>query len=329
MTAARHPLFPPHRNRQGLVAVALLVGVTAVWGSTFLVIQDATDTMPVLDFMAARFTVGALVLAALRPRRIMSLDRAGWAGGAALGIALGTAYTLQVFGLRHTSATISAFVTGMFVVFTPLLAALVLRRRVTPAAWAGTGLAFAGLALLTLNGLRIGTGELLTLGCALGIALQILGTDTWAAGRDPYALAFAQMATVAVAASLAALPGGLSLLPPDRAAWFGVVWTGVFATAAALVVQTWAQTRLSPVRVAVVLTLEPAFAALVGVFAGDVLSARQVIGSLLVLLAMLLVELRSTSATGPHTGTDTSTDTGTDRRTEPAAVPRLAPSSTP
>jgi drug/metabolite transporter (DMT)-like permease len=209
----------------------------------------------------------------------------------------------------------------MFVVFTPLLAALVLRRRVTPAAWAGTGLAFAGLALLTLNGLRIGTGELLTLGCALGIALQILGTDTWAAGRDPYALAFAQMATVAVAASLVALPGGLSLLPPDRAAWFGVVWTGVFATAAALVVQTWAQTRLSPVRVAVVLTLEPAFAALVGVFAGDVLSVRQVIGSLLVLLAMLLVELRSTPAAVPLA------DPG--RRTEPAAVPRLAPSSTP
>ncbi|WP_162468717.1 EamA family transporter [Streptomyces adustus] len=117
-----------------MTAVMLLVAVTAVWGFIYLVVQDATRRMPVMDFMAARFTVGALVLAVLRPRAVVSLDPAGWVRGVALGLTLGTSYTLQVYGLRHTSATVSAFVTGMFVVFTPLLSALVLRRRITPTA---------------------------------------------------------------------------------------------------------------------------------------------------------------------------------------------------
>ncbi|WP_327425592.1 DMT family transporter (plasmid) [Streptomyces sp. NBC_01527] len=273
--------------------MVLLVGVTAVWGSTFFVIQESTRRMPVIDFVAARFTVGALVLAVLRPRALLSLNAAGWARGLVLGLALGASYTLQVFGLQYTSATVSAFVTGMFVVFTPLLSALVLRQRITSMTWAGTVLALAGLGLLTLRGFSIGPGELLTLGCALCIALQILGTGAWAAGRDPYGLAFAQMVAVSVGASCAAIPAGLDLVPPDSASWFGVLWTGVLATAAALVIQTWAQTKLSAERVAVIMTLEPAFAALFGLSAGQLLSAQQAIGSVLVLVAMLVVELRS------------------------------------
>ncbi|MEU3795547.1 DMT family transporter [Streptomyces fructofermentans] len=286
---------PPDRAGS-VLALVLLVAVTAVWGSTFLVIQDATRRMPVLDFVAARFTVGALVLAVLRPRAVVSLDAAGWVRGSVLGLVLGTSYTLQVLGLRSTSATVSAFVTGMFVVFTPLLSALVLRRRITLMTWAGTAIATAGLGLLTLKGFTVGPGELLTLGCAMCIAIQILGTDRWASGRDPYGLAFAQMVSVAATATLAALPGGLHLIPPDKASWYAVLWTAVFATAAALVVQTWAQTKLSAERVAVIMTMEPAFAAIIGLLAGQILSVKQAIGCALVLLAMLLVELHGRKA---------------------------------
>ncbi|MFD9052843.1 DMT family transporter [Streptomyces zaomyceticus] len=275
------------------MAVLLLVGVTLVWGTTFLVIQDSTRRMPTLDFVAARFAVGALVLIAMRPRVVVSLDRSGWARGAALGLALGVSYYLQTLGLQYMRATVSAFVTCMFVVFTPLLAALVLRQRISSTAWVGTVLAVVGLGLLTLQGFGVGFGELLTLGCALFIALQILGTGAWSAGRDPFGLAFAQMVTVAVVASAVSLPDGLELVPPDPAAWFGVMWTAVLATAAALVIQTWAQTRISTARVAVIMTLEPVFAAAFGVFYGQFLNAQQVVGGVLILAAMLVVELHS------------------------------------
>lgn len=285
------------RGRRGrpaaLPAVAALVAVTAVWGSTFLVVQDVTRRMPVLDFLAARFAAGALVLAVLRPRAAVRLDAAGWLRGAVLGLTLGLGYGLQTLGLRHTSATVSAFVTGLFVVLTPLLAAVVLRRRVTRAGWTGTVLAAGGLGLLTLRGLGMGPGELLTLGCAVCVALQIVGTSAWGADQDPYALAFAQTLAVAVVASAAAVVGGPPVVPPDAAAWFAVLWTGGLATAAALVVQTWAQTRLGATRTAVIMTLEPVFAAVLGALAGHDLTARQLLGAGLVLLAMIVVELGS------------------------------------
>ncbi|WP_051812816.1 DMT family transporter [Streptomyces sp. NRRL S-340] len=176
---------------------------------------------------------------------------------------------------------------------TPLLAALVLRRRVTRAGWTGTALAAGGLGLLTLRGLGMGPGELLTLGCAVCIALQIVGTSAWGADQDPYALAFAQTLAVAVAASLAAVPGGLRFVPPDASAWFAVLWTGGLATAAALVVQTWAQSRLGATRVAVIMTLEPVFAAALSALAGHELTTRQLLGAGLVLLAMFVVEIGS------------------------------------
>ncbi|MEU9339538.1 DMT family transporter [Streptomyces sp. NPDC048290] len=278
------------------MAVLALVAVTAVWGSTFLVIQDSTQRMPALDFVAARFLIGALVLAALRPRAVISLDRAGWSRGAALGLALGGACILQALGLQRTSATVSAFVSGTFVVFTPFLSVLVLRRKVTPVTWAGTALATAGLALLSLRGLTLGIGETLTLGCALCITLQLLGTDLWADGRDACGLALAQMVTVALVAATASAafsPHGLTLVPPDRSAWFGVLWTAVLATAAALVLQTWAQTRLSAARAGLIMTLEPVFAALFGLLAGHHLSTRHAFGCALVLIAMVVVEYRS------------------------------------
>lgn len=288
---------PGHGSWRVLPAVTLLVGVTAVWGSTFLVVQDVTRRMSVLDFLAARFAVGALVLALVRPRAVLCLNAVGWIRGSVLGLALGLAYGLQAFGLRYTSATVSAFITGLFVVFTPFLAAVVLRQRVISATWAGSVLAVSGLGLLTLRGISVGPGELLTLGCAVCIALQILGTSAWATGQDPYGLAFAQtltVAVVAVVASAATAPRGLDIVPPDAPSWLEVLWTAGLATAAALVIQTWAQTMLSAARAAVIMTLEPVFAAVLGFLAGHGLTYRQIFGASLVLGAMLVVELGST-----------------------------------
>ncbi|WP_218003508.1 DMT family transporter [Nocardia concava] len=280
------------RRRGSWTAIALLIAVTAVWGATFTVVQAATDRMPVLDFLAVRFGLAAAILLVLRPSCLIRLSRSGLVRGVLLGVLLGGTYLLQTYGLRYTPATISAFITGMFVVFTPLMASVVLRKQIGVRVWAATGIAAVGLAFLSLHGFSIGFGELLTLGCALCLAGHIVGLGEWSVGHDPYALALVQMATVAVICGLAALPSGLRLVPPDRQAWEGVLITAVLATAVAFVIQTWAQARLSASRTAIVLTMEPVFAAVTGALTGERITVREIVGSLLVLAAMYLVELR-------------------------------------
>lgn len=286
-------------RRESLAAGALVL-VTASWGSTFVIVQDAVERMPVLDFLTIRFAVAAAVLVALRPGSLGGLDWAARRHGVLLGAALGVGYVLQTYGLQHTSAAVSGFVTGMFVVFTPLTAALLLRRPVGLTAWAAVALATVGLGLLSLRGLGVGVGELLTLLAAACFAVHIVGLGEWSAGHDAYALAVVQLATVAALCGLAASPGGLAG-PPDPGVWSAVVLTAVLATALAFVLQTWAQARLPATRAAVVMTLEPVFA---GVFAvllgGERLGARTLLGAAFVLAAMYVVEL------GPRRGVDAS-----------------------
>jgi drug/metabolite transporter (DMT)-like permease len=237
-------------------------------------------------------------MVAIRPRVVPEITgslgswRTGLAAhGTLLGLALGLGYVGQTFGLQHTSATISGFITGMFVVFTPLIAGILLRRPVGASAWVGVLLATTGLALISLHGVSIGLGEGLTLLCAALFGLHIVGLGEWSFRYDSYVLAVIQLATVGVLCAIAAAPDGLTP-PPDRAAWSAVLITALFATAFAFVVQTWAQTVLSPTRTAVVMTMEPVFAGLFGVLVGgDSLTARIVVGGTLVVAAMYLVEL--------------------------------------
>ena len=279
--SGRHPHALP---------VALLVGVTAVWGTTFVVVKSAVTHMAVMDFLAWRFSVASLAMLALRPRAVMRISRRGLFQGALLGLALGGGYVTQTFGLEHTSAAISGFITGMFVVFTPLLSGVLLRRRVPLMAWGATGLAAAGLAVISFAQLGFGEGELLTLACAFFFALQIVGLGEWSAAHDPYALCFVQLATAAVMCVVAAAPNGLSP-PPTGGVWAAIGVTAVLATALAFLVQTWAQSRLSPTRAAIVLTMEPVFAGITAAVAGEALGWRVVVGGAMVLAAMYLVEL--------------------------------------
>lgn len=280
-------------------AVAALVAVTAVWGATFVVVKDAVERMPALDFLAWRFGLATLALAVLRPAALTAALRDAGPGrrgllprhGGALGIALGVGYVGQTVGLEHTSAAVSGFITGMFVVLTPLLAGLVLRRPVGRWAWAGAALATVGLGLLSLRGFAVGAGEALTLLCAACFALHIVGLGEWSARHDPYALALAQLATVTLLCAVAALPGGIAA-PPDRTAWWAVLLTALAATALAFVVQTWAQAHLPPTRAAVIMTMEPVFAGITAVaLAGERLGPRTLAGAACVVAAMYLVEL--------------------------------------
>jgi drug/metabolite transporter (DMT)-like permease len=287
--APRSPTFAP---------AAALVGVTAVWGSTFVMVKDAVERIPVTDFLTWRFALAALAMLLIRPRAVADLGPAGRRAGVLLGLALGAGYLLQTIGLETTDAAVSGFITGMFVVLTPLGAAVLLRTSPDRVAWVAVALATVGLGFLSLRGLSVGGGELLTLGCAACFALHIVGLGQWASSYDVYGLAVVQLITVAVLCAIPAVPGGLSV-PPDGSVWAALALTALAATAVAFVVQTWAQAHLPPTRAAVIMTMEPVFAGLFAVVAGgEHLGPRTLVGAALVLAAMVLTEV------GPRRGAE-------------------------
>ena len=276
-----------------MIASVALVGVTAVWGYTFLVVQDAVARMPVMDFLAWRFVVASVVMIALRPTCLRNVTRLELLRGVGLGTILGLGYIAQTYGLRYTSAAISGFITGMFVVLTPVMSWILLRRKTNRNTWMVVALATVGLALLSLNGWSVGIGELLTLGCAVFFAIHIVGLGEWSSQYDPYAFSLLQIGTVAVISLIAATPGGIAV-PPDHGVWGVVGITGVLATAVAFFVQTWAQSLVSATRAAVVMTMEPVFAGLFAVvIGGNQLTLRTLGGAACILAAMFIINLKS------------------------------------
>lgn len=201
---------------------------------------------------------------------------------------------LQTFGLETVSATVSGFITGMVVVFTPLLAAVITRRPLTLVSWISTAIATVGLGLLTINGAldTPGRGEWLTMAAALAFSGHILGLSRWSTGRDAYGLTAVQLSVVCVTSFAGSYVQGGPALPPDGRVWATIVFLAIAATALAFLTQTWAQTKMSAHRAAIVLTMEPVFAGVFGVaIGGDALTWRMVAGGLLILLAMYVVEL--------------------------------------
>ncbi|MQA80895.1 MAG: EamA family transporter [Streptosporangiales bacterium] len=268
--------------------------VTLVWGATFVIVKDAVARMPVMDFLAWRFLAAALVMVAVHPTRLRRLDGPAVGHGVVLGLAIGGGYVAQTFGLAiGTRASVSGFLTGMAVVFTPLFAGVLLRRRIGALAWLAVAVATAGLALTSLRGVSFGLGELLTLGCAACFALHILGLSVWSRRYDSYALAVVQIGTVGVVCLAVAAGQGLAATTPHAhpQVWMALAVTAVLATAVGFLVQTWAQRHVSATRIAVVMTMEPVFAALAALLYGERLGWASAVGGAMVLAAMYLVEL--------------------------------------
>ncbi|MCW2792613.1 MAG: protein of unknown function transrane [Nocardioides sp.] len=265
--------------------------MTACWGSTFFLIHDLLDRMPTLDFLAVRFTMASVVLVLVAPKAIGRLSAQSRRRAVALGLLYGVAQILQTAGLAHTAASISGFITGMYVVATPLFAALLLRTRITWMTWAAVGLATAGLGVLTLDGLSLGYGEAITLVAAMLYALHIVGLGAWANSREALGMSIVQIIVIAVVCLVATAPDGVAL-PATTGDWLSVAYMAVFAGAAALVGQTWAQSHLSPTRAAIIMSMEPVFAAFFAVLlGGEPTTTRMLTGGLMVLAAMLVVEL--------------------------------------
>lgn len=295
--AAAGPLARLRANPATAATLALLAA-TACWGSTFFMLKDTLTRMPVADFLAVRFAIAALALVVARPRRALALPRPARRHAVILGGVYGAAQILQTVGLTHTAASVSGFITGLYVVLTPLLAATLARVRLPPRVWAAVGLATLGLAALGLRGGSLGTGELITLASAALYAGHIVGLGQWSAPGQTYALSVVQMAVIAAVTGLAALPGGITL-PATRGDWAVLVYMALAAGAAALIAQTWAQARMSASRAAIIMTTEPVFAAVFAVaFGGEQLTVRMLVGGALVVAGMLVVDVPSLADLG-------------------------------
>jgi drug/metabolite transporter (DMT)-like permease len=279
-------------RRTTLLATAALLGMTATWGSTFFLIHDLLDRMPTLDFLAVRFALAGVLMLVVAPRAVARLSRSSRRSALVLGLLYGVAQILQTAGLAHTPASVSGFITGMYVVATPLLAAVLLRTRIAGLTWGAVALAVVGLGVLTLDGLSVGYGEAITLVAAVLYALHIVGLGAWSNAREALGMSIVQILVIAVVCLLATAPDGRLVLPATTGDWLSVVYMAVFPGALALLGQTWAQAHLAPTRAAIIMSMEPVFAAFFAVLlGGESAGWRMLVGGSLVLTAMLVVEL--------------------------------------
>jgi drug/metabolite transporter (DMT)-like permease len=280
-----------HQLQLKLAPWALLT-VSAAWGFSFIVMKDAIQRQSVNNFLFTRFTLAVIVMILIRPQTIKLFNKDLLQRGGLAGIFLGLGYIAQTLGLERTGAAITGFITGLYVVLTPLIASFVLKEKITKFTWLCIAVATFGLGLLSIRGFSVGIGEMFVLASAVLFAAHIIALSKWSSGRDVYAMTVIQLSMCAVLAGIASAIEGYSL-PPDDGVWGVVIFTAVFATAIAFIVQTWSQVHMSATKVAVILTMEVVFAALFAiVIGGERLTVQTAFGGILVVVAMYLIVLK-------------------------------------
>ncbi len=270
--------------------IALIV-VTAVWGVTFVQVKDAVKLYPLLAFLAVRFVLATLALAVPAAGRIRTLGRRGLLAGSWLGLLLAIGYVLQTAGLERTTVSGTGFITGMYVVLTPVIALALLRTRIGPAAWAGVAVSTVGLAML--SGVHAGSfaGDLLVLAASAVYSLQIVLMERFAPRYDALAFTLVEMGAAAVGLLIVAGAHGDLGVPRGATVWAALLVTGIFASALGFLVQTWAQQTTSATRTALAFAMEPVWTALFGfTLAGDRLGALGWGGCAAIMAGILLAE---------------------------------------
>ena len=274
-----------------MIPLLALLLVTAIWGVTFVQVKDAVAIYPLFAFLAVRFAIASVTLAPFSAGRFRGFDRRGLVAGVCLGGLLALGYALQTAGLERTTVSSTGFITGLCVVLTPITAFLLFRDHIPAAVWVGVGLSTFGLAMLF--GIEAGStaGDVLVLGGAAAYALQIVLLERFAPDYDPVAFTLVEMLAACFGFTAIALARGELSVPHGWTVWGALLVTGIFASAFAFLVQTWAQRELSATRTALVFAAEPVFAGLFGVLlAGDRLGALGWAGCALILAGIMVSE---------------------------------------
>lgn len=281
-----------------LLALVSLTAVAAIWGSSYPFTKILFNQMNAWQFLSLRFGIAAVAMLAAFWRSVAALSRRALLHGVALGALFGSGQILQTVGLQYTPATISGFITGLYVVFTPLCAAVLLKTHVSRRAWSGAAMAVIGLGVLALQGLSLGVGEVMTLIGAVVYAIHILALGRWSRSREALGLATVQLVVVAVMCTIATVPHGFSA-PSTGGGWLIMIYLALVSGGIAMLVQTWAQSQMSASRAAIVMATEPAWAALMAItMIGEPFTWRVLVGGALMLSAMFVVE------SGPRAPTD-------------------------
>lgn len=269
-----------------------LLAVSAAWGLSFVVMKDPIAKQSVNSFLFTRFLVAVVVMLAIRPSVVKLFNREILTKGFIAGLFLGAGYILQTLGLARAGAAITGFITGLYVVATPLIGALILKQKISRFTWMCVAIATVGLALLSLKGWSMGFGEVLVLLCAIAFAAHIVTLGHWSNGLDAYAMTVVQLGTCGLMTGVISFTQGYES-PANLSGWLVIIYTAVICTAVAFVVQTWSQAHMSATKVAVILTMEVVFAAIFAIiFGGETLSLKAIIGGALVLAAMFMIVLK-------------------------------------
>ena len=274
-----------------------LVFITMIWGSTFVVVKQALDSVSTVLFLALRFGLAslALLVAFRRVRGAILGQRRLVLGGILAGVCLLGGYMFQTFGLRSTTPSKSAFITGLSVVLVPFLSALVYKKAPEIAEVLGVVLATGGLALMSLDerSFTISTGDMLTLISAIGFAIHIMVVGHYSRSSGFEALSLMQIVTCAAIAISTFWWVETPYIAWSPSLLIALAVTGLLATALAFTVMTWAQQHTSPTRTALFFVLEPVFAALTSFLVeGEVFTPRGGVGALLILSGIVLVDLK-------------------------------------
>jgi drug/metabolite transporter (DMT)-like permease len=286
-------------RRQESVAVIALLAVTVSWGASFVLMKDAIVRQPVPDFLFTRFVIAAGILILARPQVVTHFTpRVLWTG-ALTGTVLALGYITQTIGLDLSTAAITGFLTGLYVILTPFFAWLLSRQKLNRRVLAGALLAVVALGVLSITDFEFGPGSIWILAGAVLFALHIVALGVWSPGADPYALTVVQVVVVALITGAWTFSDGNGFIaPPDAGVWSAILITAVFATALGFLLQTWAQSHMDSSRVAIVLTTEVLWSALLAVGVGqEPLTERLIVGGAIMFGAMVIIEWPSRKQT--------------------------------
>ena len=277
------------KMKSKLTLYIAMISIAAVWGSSFVVMKDSLERQNVFSFLSSRFILAALLMVLYKPGVFRGLTKKFIYRGIIAGILLGSGYIFQTYGLTKTTVSNTGFITGLYLVFTPLISLIILKRHVLKIQWLAVIVATIGLFFISYNGVTIGLGEILVLISAFIYGAHFVALGEWSDGKNTYALTFIQVATVAALTSIFAFKDGFQVAP-DSTVWLAILYTAFFATFIGFLIQTKAQSVMSATVASVLLATETPFAVFFGLyFHSDPLTLRIITGGSLVMLAMALV----------------------------------------
>ncbi len=275
-------------SKRNLLYFAMLL-TAAVWGGSFVIMKDSLEQQDVYSFLSSRFLLASLLMYLYRPNVFKGINSKFIRQAILAGLLLGGGYIFQTLGLAKTTVSNTGFITGLYLIFTPLISLAILKRHVLPIQWAAVVIATAGLFLISYNGISIGLGETLVLISAFLYGAHFVALGEWSDGGNTYALTLIQIMTVGALATICALINGYQIAP-NGAVWLSILFTAFFATFLAFLVQTKAQSVMSATAASVLLAMETPFALIFGLtFHDDPLTIRIITGGGMVMIAMGLV----------------------------------------